>query len=211
MVIASYNQKELGDVLVIVTGADVPDQAATKRDNIVEIVDPKDGRLIGYNFLQVHDVLPELEGNGQIRLTADQLNKLNVAIKQAGFKNQLSADNDAKFVVGYVKTLEAHPNSDHLHVTKTIVDDNRELTIVSGSPNIAVNIKVVVAKVGAMMPSGQIIWPGQLRGVSSNGMICSGRELGLKNAPQKPGALILPDDFQEIGQAFDFDKGNLLF
>ncbi|WP_137597359.1 YtpR family tRNA-binding protein [Paucilactobacillus kaifaensis] len=211
MLIASYNRKELGDVLVTVTGVDSPDQTVTNHDNIVEIVDTKDNRLIGFNFLQVHDIVPDLEGNGQISLNDNQLKKLNNAIQQAGFTRQLSTDNEAKFVVGYVKTLEEHPNSDHLHVTKTVVDHDQELTIVSGSPNIAANVKVVVAKVGAMMPSGQIIWPGQLRGVSSNGMICSGRELGLKNAPQKPGALILPDDFQEIGQPFDFDKGNLLF
>lgn len=211
MLIASYNKEALGDVLVVVTGADVQDQVTTNRDNIVEIVASEDGHLIGFNFLQIHAILPELTGNGQISLDADQLKKLNEAIKQAGFQKQLKADNDAKFVVGYVKGLEEHPNSDHLHVTKTLVDHDQELTIVSGSPNIAAAIKVVVAKVGAMMPSGQIIWPGQLRGVSSNGMICSGRELGLKNAPQKPGALILPDDFQEIGQPFDFDKGNLLF
>ncbi|BAP85428.1 putative tRNA-binding protein ytpR [Paucilactobacillus hokkaidonensis JCM 18461] len=211
MLIASYNQAELGDVLVVVTAADTLEQVTTVRDNIVEIVDKDDGHLIGFNFLQVQEILPNFSGNGQVKLSTEQLASLNGAIKQAGFATQLNADESSKFVIGYVKDLEKHPNSDHLHITKTIVDGNQELTIVSGSPNIAKNIKVVVAKVGAMMPSGQIIWPGQLRGVSSNGMICSGRELGLKNAPQKPGALILPDNFQEIGQPFDFDKGNLLF
>ena len=67
-------------------------------------------------------------------------------------------------------------------------------------------IKVVVAKVGAMMPSGLIIWPGELRGVSSDGMIVSGRELRLPNAPQVPGALILPDDFAPVGTPFDVNS-----
>jgi tRNA-binding protein len=62
-----------------------------------------------------------------------------------------------------------------------------------------------------MMPSGLIIWPGALRGVESNGMVVSGRELQLTNAPQVPGALILPDDFQEVGEAFDFEKAQGLF
>ena len=73
------------------------------------------------------------------------------------------------------------------------------------------HIYVVVAKVGAVMPNGEIIWPGELRGVSSNGMITSGRELHLQNAPQEKGALILPDDFAKVGDLFDFKRGNKLF
>jgi tRNA-binding protein len=46
--------------------------------------------------------------------------------------------------------------------------------------------------------------------VKSNGMICSGRELGLPNAPQVPGALILPDDYQ-VGEPFDFKRAQNLF
>ena len=57
-----------------------------------------------------------------------------------------------------------------------------------------------------MMPSGLIIWPGELRGVASNGMISSGRELHLANAPQVPGALILPDDFAPVGTPFDVNS-----
>lgn len=95
-------------------------------------------------------------------------------------------------------------------MTETVVDNDESLQIVSGSPNMQADIKVVVAKVGAMMPNGLIIWPGELRGVSSNGMICSGRELGLANAPQKPGALILPDDY-EVGEPFDFERGQTIF
>lgn len=211
MLIASYNQAALGDVLVVIAAADEAEQTTTTRDDIVEIVAQSDGHLIGFNFLKIKTILPTLSGNGKIELSDDQIGILNEAIKAAGFSTKLVADYDAKFVVGYVETVEKHPKSDHLHITTTLVDGEHELQIVSGSPNIKDHIKVVVAKVGAMMPSGQIIWPGQLRGVSSNGMICSGRELKLKNAPEKPGALILPDDFQAIGQPFDFAKGNLLF
>ena len=106
--------------------------------------------------------------------------------------------------------MEDHPKSDHLHITTVDLGDHKQ-QIVSGSPNMQANVKVVVANVGTMMPSGSIIWPGALLGVESNGMICSGRELHLKGAPQKPGALILPDDFAPVGAAFDFTKGNELF
>ena len=211
MLIASYNRQELGDVLVVITAPDTEEQKTIIRNNIAQITAADDGHLLGYNFLNVHETLGDIDANGQLELTDKQVDQLNQAIKTAGFECLLELDRTPKFVVGYVEQLSDHPKSDHLHITRTRISDNETLQIVSGSPNIADHIKVVVAKVGAMMPSGQIIWPGQLRGVDSNGMICSGRELKLKNAPQKPGALILPDDFQEVGEAFNFAKGNQLF
>lgn len=45
-------------------------------------------------------------------------------------------------------------------------------------------------------------WPGELRGVESDGMICSARELGLAHAPQKRGIMVVPADFQ-TGAAFE--------
>jgi len=61
--------------------------------------------------------------------------------------------------------------------------------------------KVVVAKPGTVMPSGAIIWAGELRGVASHGMLCSARELGLENAPAKKGILVL-DDATPVGTPF---------
>ena len=75
------------------------------------------------------------------------------------------------------------------------------MQIVCGAPNIEAGQKVVVAKPGAMMPDGMMIWPGTLRGVDSYGMICSARELHLPNAPAKKGILVLPED-AVVGEAF---------
>ena len=61
--------------------------------------------------------------------------------------------------------------------------------------------KVVVAKVGAVMPSGMVIKDAELRGVASSGMICSMRELNLPNAPQEKGIMVLSDDYK-VGNAF---------
>lgn len=55
------------------------------------------------------------------------------------------------------------------------------------------------------MPNGAQIWPGELRGVPSYGMICSARELGLAHAPQKRGIMVVPDNF-EVGQKFEPTK-----
>ncbi|KRO04399.1 EMAP domain-containing protein [Levilactobacillus paucivorans] len=210
MLIASYNPRELGDTLIVIVAQDTPKQAHTVRDGVARIYDPETEQTLGYNFLAISKILPDISGNGQIHLTETDVAALNDALEAAGFAGELVADTDPKFVVGYVKTATPHPDSDHLLVTETVVDHDQTLKIVSGSPNMQADIKVVVAKVGAMMPSGLIIWPGALRGVESDGMICSGRELKLANAPQRPGALILPDDYV-VGEPFDFERGQSIF
>ena len=82
-----------------------------------------------------------------------------------------------------MKSCVEHPDSDHLSITETEVGDGEVLQIVCGAANIRKGLKVVVAKPGAMMPDGLMIWPGTLRGVESFGMICSAKELHLEGAP----------------------------
>ena len=80
-------------------------------------------------------------------------------------------------VIGEVISCEPHPDSDHLHVTK--VDIGSEiLNIVCGAPNVRKGLKVIVAKVGAKLPAIEIK-KGNIRGVESNGMLCSLLELGV--------------------------------
>ncbi|MGV0167117.1 YtpR family tRNA-binding protein [Furfurilactobacillus sp. WILCCON 0119] len=211
MLIASMNQQASPDVLVVILGPDVSEQAVTVTGNIARIFDPATDQTLGYNFLNVSAIDASISGNGQLALTDAQVAALNQALTAANMPADLENDHEPRFVVGYVEATTPHPDSDHLLVTTTRIDNDQTVQIVSGSPNMTDHIYVVVAKVGAMMPSGQVIWPGELRGVPSNGMITSGRELRLKNAPQKKGALILPDDFAAVGTPFDFEKGNTLF
>lgn len=95
---------------------------------------------------------------------------------------------------------EKHPNADKLNICKVDVG-TETLQIVCGAPNVDAGQKVVVAKVGAVMPSGMIIKDAELRGVPSSGMICSAKELALPNAPQEKGILVLEDKY-EVGQPF---------
>lgn len=211
MLIASYNPKSTGDTMVVIMNQDTPDQQVTIHDNVARIFDSKTNTTLGYNFLKTSAILPEIvNDNGRVALSHAQIKKLNDYLAAHDFPADLQFDEEPRFVVGYVKSVADHPRSDHLQITKTKVDHDQELQIVSGSPNMRADIKVVVAKIGAMMPDGQIIWPGELRGVESDGMICSGRELHLPHAPQVPGALILPDDYQ-VGAPFDFDQAQNLF
>ncbi len=143
----------------------------------------------------------QVEANGQVELNEELVEKMNAAIMKNGFDEQLEADFTPKFVVGFVKEKEKHPNADKLSICKVDVG-TEELQIVCGAPNVDAGQKVVVAKVGAVMPSGMVIKDAELRGVPSSGMICSAKELDLPNAPQEKGILVLEADAYEIGQAF---------
>ncbi len=120
--------------------------------------------------------------------------------KVEGVEN-LGADID-KVVVGQVLTCEMHPDSDHLHVCTVDVGEGEPIQIVCGAPNVAAGQKVPVALNGASLPGGVKIKKGKLRGVLSNGMICSADELGIENSrlgyEPEYGILVLPDD-AEIG------------
>ncbi len=97
-------------------------------------------------------------------------------------------------VVGKVLTCEAHPNSDHLHVTTIDVGSSEPLGIVCGAPNVAAGQKVIVATVGTVLYDGDkefVIKPSKLRGVPSNGMICAEDEIGV--GTDHAGIIVLPD------------------
>ena len=87
-------------------------------------------------------------------------------------------------VVGEIMQAVQHPNADRLRVCQVDVGQGSLLTIVCGAPNARVGIKVPCALVGAELPPGEdgkpfLIKVGQLRGVESQGMLCSARELKL--------------------------------
>ncbi len=88
----------------------------------------------------------------------------------------------SKIVVGEIKSAAKHPNADKLQVCEVDVGQGALLNIVCGAPNARVGIKVPCAMVGAELPPGEdgkpfLIKVGQLRGVESQGMLCSAREL----------------------------------
>lgn len=208
--ITSYNYPAMGDALIIVLAPNVTNPKINQFDNVVAIIDSNTNQIIGINVFGMGQQLGIQEDRGQIFLDEKQINQLNQLFKSVGLETELTVS-PSKLVVGYVESMQAHPDSDHLHITQTRVTEDKTLQIVSGSPNMAENIKVVVAQPGTMMPSGEIIWDGALRGIDSAGMIVSGRELRLPGAPDKPGALILPETFGEVGEPFDFEKGAQLF
>jgi len=83
-------------------------------------------------------------------------------------------------VVAHVKKVSPHPNADKLRVTEVDAGTGELLQVVCGAPNVAEGQKVPCALVGARLP-GLEIRKAKLRGVESNGMLCSARELGLSD------------------------------
>ncbi|MEG0275981.1 MAG: phenylalanine--tRNA ligase subunit beta [Coprobacillus sp.] len=84
-----------------------------------------------------------------------------------------------KLVVGHVTECSAHPDSDHLNVCQVEIGEGKVTQIVCGAPNVAKNQKVIVALPGCDLGNGFKIKEGNIRGIDSNGMICSIAELGL--------------------------------
>lgn len=103
-----------------------------------------------------------------------------------------------KVVTGRIEELTAHPDSDHLLICQMNIGEENLLQIVTGAPNVKQGQVVPVALIGANLPCGKKISKGKMRGVVSNGMLCSAGELNLdlEGLPeeQKTGIYILPDD-----------------
>ncbi|PSM51935.1 phenylalanyl-tRNA synthetase, beta subunit [Campylobacter blaseri] len=100
-----------------------------------------------------------------------------------------------KVVVGYVKSKKKHENSDKLSICEVDVKDE-VLQIVCGAKNVEAGQYVAVSLVGAVLPSGLKIKTTKLRGVESNGMICSSTELGLIKINE--GIMILDDSIGKL-------------
>ncbi len=112
-----------------------------------------------------------------------------------------------KIIFGKVLECEKHPDADKLNVCKVDIGTSVR-QIVCGASNVRKGLDVVVATIGATMPSGLVIKPVKLRGVESEGMICSASEIGLHDT--KDGIIELDSSVgryelgQEVSENFIF-------
>ena len=127
----------------------------------------------------------DLDNNLTIKQIAEDMTRVGNEYDNCG--NLIEASN---LVIGEIIECVNHPDSDHLHVCKVNIG-NEVLQIVCGAPNARVGIKVIVALVGAVLPE-ITIKKGVIRGVESNGMMCSMKELGLDNK------FLTPEDINGI-------------
>ncbi|WOO87812.1 DUF4479 domain-containing protein [Mollicutes bacterium LVI A0039] len=179
MIVSTYYNRENDTVLM----------ATTKQQNSVETIDnitvlKNEGATVGVN---AHNLGLNLNpGLNDSKAMPDSLTKL--------FAEEL----ENPFEVGLIESVEKHPKSEKLNVCQVRLNSGTT-QIVCGAANVSSGIKVIVAKVGAVMPNGMSIVPSKLIDVPSNGMICSLRELGREQL--SPGIEILGDDYQ-VGQDY---------
>lgn len=188
-----YNLQAIGDVLVIpIKEGNRYELKNEKLGDITRIVDG-DNEVLGYNIFNASKHF-NLEKSGKITLSESFLKEIKSLFTKQGLSDSLDFDLSPKFVVGYVLEKSPHQDADKLSVCLVDVG-NETLQIVCGAAN--------VAKVGATMPSGLKIEPTELRGVPSNGMICSRKELNMPVKEDKQGIYILEDSFV-TGSPFTF-------
>lgn len=203
--IFTYNKEHVGDVLmVIVADGQGVKLAAERKGNVARIYRLDNGETVAWNIFQVSNLFNITE-RGQVFLTDEEISILNQELSQAGFEPELVNDLSPKFVVGEIVKMVAHPDSDHLNICQVKVAADKVVQIIAGAPNAKVGLKTIVALPGAIMPKGNLIFPGELRGEKSFGMMCSPRELQLPNAPQKRGIIELASS-EVVGTAFDPTK-----
>ncbi|PGL69185.1 phenylalanine--tRNA ligase subunit beta [Bacillus sp. AFS055030] len=140
-------------------------------------------------------------------VTPDELAKL---ITKAGIEvegvDHLS-EGIKNVVVGYVMEREQHPEADKLSKCTVDVGEEQPVQIICGAPNVAKGQKVIVAKVGAVLPGNFKIKKAKLRGEVSEGMICSLQELGIEGKVVAKefsnGIFVLPSDAEVGASALD--------
>lgn len=133
----------------------------------------------------------------------------------AGQKVETTTRLDAEIsgvVVGRVLSMERHPDSDHLWICQVDVGNDASIQVVTGAQNVSVNDLVPVALHGACLPGGVRIKKGKLRGVESEGMLCSFGELGLTQN-DLPGVFadgiwIMNDEDCPVGEDVNLVIGN---
>lgn len=141
-------------------------------------------------YVDLHDITPfEL---------AEKLTRSGIEVDAVESRNT----GVSNVVIGYVKEKSKHPDADRLNVCIVDAGQGEDLQIVCGAANVAAGQKVPVALVGAKLPGDLHIKRSKLRGVESQGMICSAKELGLNDKllakDQQEGIMVLPED-AEVG------------
>lgn len=195
-----YNAQGIGDVLLVQINTNTFETIETESIGDVTLIkDGVSGEVGALNIFKASKYV-NCKEQGSVELTEEFISKVQSALEKNGVNFKLDVDLSPKFVVGYVSSKEKHPNADKLNVCQVEVGETT-LQIVCGAPNVEAGQKVVVAKVGAVMPSGLVIKDAELRGVASSGMICSAKELAIPDAPTEKGILVL-EDSAEVGSPF---------
>ena len=151
---------------------------------------------LSYNWLKDY-----LESDLTPQQTADAMTAIGIEVDGVEEQEEIPGGL-AGVVVAEVLECEAHPDSDHLHITRVNDGSGEPLTVVCGAPNVASGQKVLFARIGTVLPGDFKIKKSKIRGVESFGMICADDELGIGS--DHSGIKVLPDDAVVGTPAKDF-------
>lgn len=194
MWLSFYNPRGVGDVLMLVADDLARERTATETQaNITRIFDSETNETVGYNIAHISDYFT-INERGHVILNDEQLEQLNQRLYEFGF-DPIELDRSPRLVAAKVMSVTPHPDSDHLSVTMTQVGADETLQIVCGAANVHEGMTTIAALPDAVMPNGQIIRPGSLRGVKSYGMLCSAYELGFDPEHQWRGIVDLATEY----------------
>lgn len=139
--------------------------------------------LFNYHFLKNY-----VTWEGSVESLSDMLTQLGFEVEDVFAPDPVCSG----LTVGLILSKEAHPDSNHLSLCQVDVGEANPRQIVCGATNHAVGDKVVVALTGQDLPGGLRIEKREVRGISSEGMMCSAKEIGLGTGHD--GIIILPHD-----------------
>lgn len=152
-----------------------------------------------------------LKTQADANLTPEQLSHLLTMSGLEVEETESAAPAFSGVVVAEVESVEKHPDADRLNVTRVDAGTGGLIQIVCGAPNVRPGIRVPCALPGAVLPGDFKIKPTKMRGVESNGMLCSAKELGLPD-DGVDGLHILPADAPVGGSIRDYlDLDDTLF
>lgn len=152
-------------------------------------------------------LLSHIDTDLSVEEISDKLTSLGIEVEEI-------IDNSKKFenfIIGYVSKREKHPDADKLSLCEVDIGKEKPLQIVCGAHNVREGMKVAVALVGAIIPStGMPLKKGKIRGMESQGMMCSVSELMLNNIEDNDGIVDLSECASPLGtplvQALSLDE-----
>lgn len=144
-------------------------------------------------------LLEHFDTDASLEEITDKLTHIGLEVEEITDNSKL-----AGFVVAEVVEVEPHPNADKLKLCK-VSDGNKILQIVCGAGNVRSNMKTVLASLGSTLPESDFtIKPTKIRGVLSDGMLCSASELALTQE-ESEGIMELSDDYKVGNKFFNCD------
>ena len=134
--IFAYNKEHVGDVLLVIVADDQGAENQVKRvGDVARKFSWRPETVVAWNIFNASALLGDINGTGQVTLTDEQIEKSIQRLKMRDFQKPLKRRQFLKLWLALSNHVK-HPDSDHLSITQTEVDNGEILQIVCGAPNI---------------------------------------------------------------------------